>query len=86
MSSTEDAAIREQLLAVLETQQWTPGIHVAVRNGVVQLSGIVTGERQRHALRVAAENIPGVKNVEDYITWVVTVFWILCRGSPARNR
>ena len=47
-----------------------PAIDVAVRNGVVQLSGIVTDERQRQALRVAAENIPGVKNVEDYITWV----------------
>jgi CBS domain-containing protein len=34
-SSIEDAAIREQLLAVLETQSWTPAIDVAVRNGVV---------------------------------------------------
>ena len=32
-SSIEDAAIREQLLAVLETQSWTPAIDVAVRNG-----------------------------------------------------
>ena len=69
-SSTEDAAIREQLLAVLETQPWTPAIDVAVRDGVVQLSGIITDERERQALRVAAENIPAVKKVEDYITWV----------------
>jgi hypothetical protein len=37
---------------------------------LVQLSGIVTDERQRQALRVAAENIPALKKVEDYITWV----------------
>ena len=55
VSSTEDAAIREQLLAVLETQSWTSAIDVAVRNDVVQLSGIVTDERQRQALRVTAE-------------------------------
>jgi len=48
--SIEDAALREQLLAVLETQSWTPAIDVAVRNGVVQLSGIVTDERQRLGL------------------------------------
>ena len=33
-------------------------IDVTVRNGVVQLSGILTDERQRQALRVAAEKIP----------------------------
>jgi CBS domain-containing protein len=68
--SAEDAAIREQLLAVLETEPWAPAIDIAVRNGIVQLSGVVTDERQRQALRVAAENIPSVKKVEDYITWV----------------
>ena len=31
--SIEDAALRDQLLAVLETQSWTPAIDVAVRNG-----------------------------------------------------
>jgi osmotically-inducible protein OsmY len=48
-------------------------VHVTVRNGVVQLSGVITDERQRQALRVAAENVPGVKNVEDDIVWVEPV-------------
>src|SRR5262249_17869839 len=69
--STADAAIRDQLLAVFKEQPWAPAsaIDVAVRNGVVRLSGIITDERQRQALRVAAENIPGVKGVEDNIAW-----------------
>lgn len=73
--SPEDAAIRERLLAALKDQPWAPvtAIHVSVRNGVVQLSGIITDERQRQALRVAAENIPGVKGVEDNVTWVEPV-------------
>jgi CBS-domain-containing membrane protein len=71
-SRPEDASIRERLLTELAKQPWTPvsTIDVAVRDGVVHLSGIITEERQRLALRVAAENIPGVKKVEDYITWI----------------
>jgi CBS-domain-containing membrane protein len=73
--SPEDSAIRERLLAALKDQPWAPvtAVHVTVRNGVVQLSGVITDERQRQALRVAAENIPGVKNVEDTIVWVEPV-------------
>lgn len=68
----EDAAIRDRLLAALKDQPWAPvtAVHVTVKNGVVQLSGVITDERQRQALRVAAENIPGVKDVEDNIVWV----------------
>ena len=35
-----------------------------VRNGIVQLWGPVADERVAQALRVAAENVPGVKGVE----------------------
>src|SRR5262249_9204420 len=68
-----DAAIRERLLAELEKQPWAPvgGIEVKVSDGVVTLSGVITDERQRPALCVAAENIPGVKKVEDRLAWIV---------------
>src|SRR5262249_33664565 len=58
-----DAAIRERLLAELEKHRWAPLglIDVAVKDGVVALIGGLTDERQRLALRVAAENVPGVK-------------------------
>jgi CBS domain-containing protein len=79
----EDTAIRERLLAELATQAWTPvtPIDVTVRDGVVHLAGVVTDERQREALRVAAENIPGVRKVEDYITWLepVSGFYVEAR-------
>ena len=67
-----DVAIRERLLAELERQTWTPrsSVDVVVRNGVVQLWGVVLDEAQRRALKVAAENVPGVTAVEDNTVWV----------------
>jgi hypothetical protein len=41
-----------------------------VRDGVVELWGAILDERQREAMRVAAENIPGVKEVKDHLVWV----------------
>ena len=67
-----DQAIREQLLAELARQAWAPVamIDIVVRNGVVELWGTVTDERERQAIKVAAENIPGVKEVNDHLAWV----------------
>jgi CBS-domain-containing membrane protein len=84
--SADDAAIRERLLAELKVQPWAlvAAIDVTVRNGVVKLSGVITDERQRQALRVAAENIPGVKNVEDNVVWVEPVSGLLVE-APAHQ-
>jgi CBS domain-containing protein len=67
-----DAAIRERLITDLKKQSWAPSaaIEVAVTDGVVKLTGALTDERERQALRVAAENIPGVKKVEDHLIWI----------------
>jgi hypothetical protein len=37
---------------------------------VVTLSGCVLDERQRGALKVLAENVPGVKAVHDRLVWI----------------
>jgi CBS domain-containing protein len=84
--SAGDAAIRDQLLAALKDQPWAPvtAIDVTVRNGIVRLSGIITDERQRQALRVAAENIHGVKEVEDNIVWVEPVSGMFVEAPAQR--
>ena len=53
--------------AELDRQPWIArgAIAPTVGNGVVVLSGTVKDAYQRTALRVAAENIPGVKRVVD---------------------
>ena len=60
------------MLAELERQKWAPVgfLNVIVRNGVVDLWGTITDERERQALIVAAQNIPGVKDVQDHLVWV----------------
>ena len=67
-----DGAIREQLLAEIKKQQWAPvaNINIIVHDGVVDLWGMIMDERQRAALKVAAENIPGVTAVKDHLVWI----------------
>jgi CBS domain-containing protein len=67
-----DAAIRDQIYAELNRQQWIPKdfINVVVHDGEVELWGTILDERERQAVRVAAENVPGVKRVCDHLVWV----------------
>jgi CBS-domain-containing membrane protein len=67
-----DAAIRALLMAELTKQWWAPValINPVVRDGVVELWGTITDGRERTALVVAAENVPGVKAVHDHLAWV----------------
>jgi len=78
-ADTSDVSIRRHLLVELEKQKWAPValIDVIVRNGVVHLWGTLTEERQRQGIRVAAENTPGVKRVEDHLVWIEPVSGIV---------
>jgi CBS domain-containing protein len=69
---SSDAAIRAAFLAELAKEKWAPIalINPIVRDGVVELWGTITDERERQALIVAAENVPGVKAVRDHLAWV----------------
>ena len=70
--ATGDEEIRTRISKELDKQKWAPAalINTVVRNGVVELCGSITDERQRAALKVMAENIPGVKRVHDHLVWV----------------
>jgi len=67
-----DAAIREKILAEIAAQPWTPmaAIDVAVTDGVAELRGVITDERERMALRVVVENVAGVTKIADRLVWV----------------
>ena len=71
-ATADDKTIRERLTAELGKERWAPlgAIDIIVQNGVVELWGAITEERERQALIVAAENIKGVKAVKDHVTWV----------------
>jgi CBS domain-containing protein len=78
-TTATDEAIRAQLLTELAKEPWAPValIDVVVRNGVVELWGTITEERQRQALIAAAENVPGVKAVHDRLCWVDAMSGVL---------
>ena len=71
-ATKDDFTIREELLTEMQKGDWAPAAttNVVVRGGVVELWGVILDERQREALKVAAENISGVKSVRDHLVWV----------------
>jgi CBS domain-containing protein len=71
-AATSDAALRKQVSAQLGTQPWCRGnrVDAVVADGVVFLEGFVFDESEHEAIRVAAENVPGVKMVQDHIEYI----------------
>jgi CBS domain-containing protein len=70
-ASTEgdDQSIRQKLLAELSRRDWVKlwADDVIVKDGIVHFWLGEQPEAERRALRVAAENIPGVRGVEEHI-------------------
>ena len=56
------------MLAELRKQEWAnpADANVVVSDGVVHFWGTVGSQEERTALRVVAENIPGVRGIEDH--------------------
>jgi len=67
-----DAELRRRVLGEINKQRWAPRttVDATVENGVVELRGAITDERERVGLRVIAENTPGVRNVHDRLIWI----------------
>jgi CBS domain-containing protein len=69
-SAGGDSAIRANILAAIAKQEWAPRVNVIVKDGVAELRGVITDDRERQGLVVAAENVAGVKKVHDHLVWV----------------
>jgi CBS domain-containing protein len=72
-----DGAIRARLTAELERQAWwQPTLaNVIVTDGVVHYYGVVDHEEQRQPARIAAENVPGVRGIEDHRFLSTVLAW-----------
>jgi CBS domain-containing protein len=66
----EDSTIRDRLLSEIAKLPWRPAVSVIVHDGVVDLSGTILSESEREAMKVAVENVPGVKAIHDHVAWV----------------
>lgn len=64
-----DSAIRRDILVEFARVPCIPAaqIAVAVRDGVVDLAGAIIDERERRAVHVAVENVPGVTGLHDHM-------------------
>jgi osmotically-inducible protein OsmY len=74
IAQIDDRSIREKLLAELKAQRWAEvsPANVTVKDDVVHLWSSYLSEQEKRALVVAAENIPGVRRVEDHMRRVGT--------------
>ncbi len=69
--TADDDHIRDRIVRTIEAADWQPlGLQVTVREGVVDLHGLIADERWRRAAVVAAENTEGVKQVHDHLCLV----------------
>lgn len=68
-ATADDATTCERIIAALAGLPWAPPVQVIVHDGIAELSGVITDDRQRKAVIVAVENVGGVKAVRDHMTW-----------------
>jgi len=64
-----DSAIRRSLLSHLKEEPWsdTWQLNVTVNDGVVDIWGICRSDAERDAVRIAATNVPGVREVNNHL-------------------
>ncbi len=71
-SERDDADIKASILETLDHQNWASvsPIDVQVHEGIVEIQGVLADERERAAILVAVENIPGVKAITDNLALI----------------
>jgi len=69
-SAQSDETIRKQLFGEFAKQKWAIYLNPIVHKGIVELWGTITDERERQALVVTAQNVPGVKSVHDRLVLI----------------
>lgn len=87
-TTASDTVIREQLLATLDATSWASKglLDIIVRHGIVHINGIVTNAEEINALTVAAENIPGVKEVRNDVAWCDPMSGLVIENAPPSLR
>jgi osmotically-inducible protein OsmY len=67
-----DDEILADIKARMAKQSWAPksGIHVSVKDAVVDLGGVIMSDDEHRAVKVIAENAAGVAAVNDHLVFV----------------
>jgi CBS domain-containing protein len=71
-SLVSDREIERCIRAEMAAQWWAPtaSLEIVVKDGVVNLHGVLMDERERNALHALVENVDGVRTVHDHMVWV----------------
>lgn len=66
-AASDDDAIRAEIMKRLKAEHWfgSAQAEISVRGGIVKVEGIAMTSEQQSAMRVIAENVPGVRAVND---------------------
>lgn len=75
--SPTDNALRTQILERIDEVDWAPtyGLSVFVNEGIVEIWGVIEASEQRDALRVLAQTVPGVKQVDLHLGSIPARAW-----------
>jgi CBS domain-containing protein len=86
-ATADDAEIRRQIMDGIAHAPWAPrtSVSIGVENGAVLLDGCVFDIRERSAIGVLAENVPGVKRVENRLICVEPATGMLVYGPDEAN-
>jgi CBS domain-containing protein len=68
----DDVSVRDAVRAEIDKLPWAAKefVSVTVKDGIVDLWGTFTAYRQDEAAIIAAQNVPGVKEVRSHLAWV----------------
>jgi len=70
----DDAALRDAVVDALAGYRWAlPRGSVFVKDGVVHLWGVIESEQEGRAICIAAEAVPGVREVESHLAFPVII-------------
>ena len=71
-AKSSDDSIGDYILAELKRERWAPksGIRVHVQEKVVTLEGVIFSDAEHKAVKVIAENAPGVAAVDDRLVYI----------------
>ncbi|HWK67676.1 MAG TPA: CBS domain-containing protein [Rhizobiaceae bacterium] len=67
VAGSQDGQLQKAIWQEIKAQPWLNSavINIAVKDGIVEIYGAVDSDAQRQAVRVLAENVPGVRSVQN---------------------
>ena len=83
VAQLSDAQLEHRIAEEIERQPWGPAasVHVNVVRGIADMQGVLSDDRERIALRVLVENMPGVTGVKDHLTTIEPITGVLIQSG-----